>query len=49
MGEELEKCEGASNKFAPGGRSDKSQFGPRGNMFGPAFPTTHLDLQEALD
>jgi hypothetical protein len=49
MGDEPDKCEGASNKFAPGGRSDNSQFGLRGNNFRPVFPTTRLDLQEALD
>jgi hypothetical protein len=48
-GEEPDKYEGASNKFALGGRSDNSQFGPRGNKFGPAFLTTRLDLQEASD
>jgi hypothetical protein len=49
MGEEPDKCEGASNKFAPGGRSDNSQFGPRGNKFEQAFLTTCLDLREAPD
>jgi hypothetical protein len=49
MGEEPDKCEGASNKFAPGGRSDNSQFGPRGSKFKLAFWTTYSDLQEAPD
>jgi hypothetical protein len=44
MSEEPDKCEGTSNKFAPGGRSDNSHFVPRGNKFRPAFPTTRLEL-----
>jgi hypothetical protein len=49
MSEEPAKCEGASNKFGPRGRSHNSQFGPRGSKFGQAFQTTHLDLQKAPD
>jgi len=42
MGDEPAKCEGASSKFGPGGRSDNIQLGP-------AFRTTRLDLQEVPD
>jgi hypothetical protein len=49
MSEEPVKCEGASNKLGPGGRSYNSQFGPRGSKFRPAFWTTHSDLHEMPD
>jgi hypothetical protein len=49
MSEEPIKCKGASSKFKPGGRSDNSQLGPARSKIGPAFRTTHSDLQEARD